>query len=198
MTASSTRDRGAAAVVLAAGAARRFGGAKAAVVVHGRPLVAHAVEAARGAGLAPIVVVVGAAAGEVAPAVPAGDEVQTVVNPAWRSGQASSLRAGLAALGEAADVAVVLLADQPGIEATAIEAVIASVHAGAEAARAVYDDQPSHPVALARRVWPRLAALSGDAGARQLFGELDVADVRVAGRAPPDVDRPADLDRARG
>lgn len=187
----------AAAVVLAAGAGRRFGGAKAAAELGGRPLVAHAVEAARASGIGRVVVVVGAQADVVAAAVPSGADVEVVRNDRWEQGQSTSLAAGLAALGDGVDVAVVLLADQPGIEPAAITGVVARVRGGAEAARVRHDDGPSHPVALARRVWPRLAAVSGDVGARAVFGALDLAEVRVAGPVARDVDTRGDLDAAR-
>lgn len=186
-----------AAVVLAAGGGRRYGGPKAAAMLEGRPLVAHAVQAAVDAGLDRIVVVVGAAAEEVSAAVPRHPGVRIVVNTRWDEGQSTSLRAGLTALADDAEVAVILLADQPRVEPRAITAVVEQVRDGAEAARVVYDDRPSHPVAVARRVWPALRGLTGDAGARQVFDDLDVRVVRLAGPAPLDVDVADDLETLR-
>jgi molybdenum cofactor cytidylyltransferase len=180
-------------VVLAAGRATRFGAPKQLVEVDGLPLVAHAVRTAGAAGLAPVLVVVGHEGDAVAAAALRGGEVQVVENPDHAAGQSTSLRVGLeAAAGTDAEVAVVLLADQPGIDPTLVRAVVAAV-GGAEAARARYDDGPGHPVALARSVWPRAAAVSGDRGARDLLRELEVVEVVVAGAAPRDVDHPADL-----
>jgi molybdenum cofactor cytidylyltransferase len=181
-------------VVLAAGRATRFGAPKQLVEVDGLPLVAHAVRTAVAAGLAPVLVVVGHEGKAVAVAAGRGGTVQAVHNPDHAAGQSTSLRAGLeVAAGTEADVAVVLLADQPGIDPALVRAVVAAVGGGAEAARARYDDGPGHPVALARSVWPRAAAVSGDRGARGLLRELEVAEVVVAGAAPRDVDHPADL-----
>ena len=69
------------AVVLAAGASSRMGRSKPTIEIEGRPLVARAVEAARGAGCGGVAVVVGHDAPAVGDAVPEG--VDLVPNPAW-------------------------------------------------------------------------------------------------------------------
>lgn len=181
-----------AAVVLAAGRATRFGATKQVARVEGRPLVVHAVTAARAAGCEPVLVVVGHDATVVRAAL--DDDVVVVDNPAYADGQSTSLRAGVAAATTTDAVAlVVLLADQPGIPPAAITQVVAAHLAGAEVARARYEDGPGHPIVFARTVWPRLVEVTGDRGARDLLATLDVTDVPVAGRCPPDVDTPADL-----
>lgn len=181
-----------AGVVLAAGSARRFGATKQLVEVAGRPLVRHAVDTAMAAGLAPVVVVVGHDADRVRGALPPGAEV--VDNPAHASGQASSLRAGAAAVAAGdADGLVVLLADQPGIDPGTVAQVAAALEAGHPVVRARYDDRPGHPVGFARGVFAALGEVTGDVGARDLLDELEVHDVVVAGPCPADVDTPDDL-----
>jgi CTP:molybdopterin cytidylyltransferase MocA len=180
--------------VLAAGRATRFGSPKQLAVVDGLPLVAHAVRAAHGAAVAHVLVVVGHEAGAVAAAAATGGPITVVANPDHEQGQSTSLRAGLQAAGRTeARVAVVLLADQPGVAAGTIDAVAAAVGVDVEAAPARHDDGTSHPVAFARRVWERAAAVSGDRGARDLLTDLTVVEVRVPGPAPADVDVPGDL-----
>lgn len=182
------------AVVLAAGEGRRFGATKQLAELDGRPLVAHAVGIAHAAGCARIVTVVGHEASQVAEAARFGGPTEIAVNDDYRSGQASSLRAGIDAAAEGSEpVAVVLLADQPGVPPDAVRAVVAAVQQGATAARTRYDDGPSHPVAFARTVWRRLSQLSGDRGARDLLAELHVAQVEAAGPTPLDVDTPTGL-----
>lgn len=186
------------AVVLAAGSANRFGGTKQLAEVGGRPLVAHAVDTAARAGVGETVVVVGHDHPAVARAAANAGPVTIAVNPDHASGQASSLRVGIEhASRGGAEVAVILLADQPGIRAAAVRAVVAAVTDGAEAARAAYDDGPGHPVAFARPVWPRLLETTGDEGARQLLHQLDVVEVRIRGPRPRDVDTPEDLAELR-
>jgi len=190
------------AIVLAAGSGRRFGGPgqlKQLESVEGRALVVHAVDVARAAGVERVIVVVGPRAEAVA-AVLTDHHVEVVVNPDHASGQASSLAAGLRAADDVEDVAVavVLLADQPYIAPHVVVKVVAAALERGRVSRARYDDGPGHPVALPRDRWGWIAdRVSGDAGVRQLLGELDVVDVPVDGPAPPDVDTPADLDTYR-
>jgi molybdenum cofactor cytidylyltransferase len=180
--------------VLAAGSSTRFGSPKQLAVVDGLPLVAHAVRAAHGAAVADVLVVVGHEAEAVADAAGLGGPVTVVHNLDHAEGQSTSLRAGLHAAGRSgAGVAVVLLADQPGVTADTIRAVTGAVAGDVEAARARHEDGASHPVAFARRVWDRAAAVTGDRGARDLLAQLSVVEVAVPGPAPADVDVPGDL-----
>jgi molybdenum cofactor cytidylyltransferase len=211
-----------AVVVLAAGRGARFGSTKQLAVLRGRPLVAHAVAAAHAAGAARVVVVVGADAERVAAAARSGGEVEVVHNPRHAAGQSTSLAAGIGALIAAGDeddggdirpggghpapeaddrradidIAVLVLADQPGISPGTFRRVVAALAAEPErdAARARYADGPGHPVAFRRSVWPQLRTITGDHGARHLLETLSVVDVEVAAPAPRDVDTPADLD----
>ncbi len=184
-----------AGVVLAAGFGRRFGAAtKQLAQVRGQPLVEHVTRSALAAGLDEVVVVVGHDGVAVASALPEDPRVRHVHNPAYHDGLGTSVAVGLTELGVDVDVAVMLLADQPGVAPTAIRAVRQAVVDGAEIARARYDDGHSHPVALARAVWPLACRPSGDRGARQLFSQPGVVSVPVPGRRPGDVDRPGDLE----
>jgi len=155
-----------AGLVLAAGAGRRYGGPKALVRRDGSLLVERAVATARAAGLAPVLVVVGAAADKVREEADLGDAI-LVNNPDWDSGMGSSLRAGLAAAkGTETSAVVVLLVDMPGITAAAVERVAA--HAGpATLAMGGYGGRRGHPVVIGRDHWDGVAATAtGDTGAR--------------------------------
>lgn len=186
------------AVILAAGAATRFGATKALADLDGRPLVHHVLDTARAAGITRHVLVVGHDGDAVAATVAGAADVEVVDNPDHATGQASSVRAGLAAVQADPDarVAVMLLADQPGITSASIRQVVAALEDGPDAARASYQDRPGHPVALHRRVWSRVVdEVAGDTGARNVLEDLYVAHVLVAGASPPDIDTPDDLDR---
>lgn len=183
------------AVVLAAGTGSRFEGPvhKLLQPLAGRPLVVWAVAAAREAGCAEVVVVEGAVAlGGVLPR-----DVVVVRNPAFATGQASSLRCALdwcLAAGRAA--AVVGLGDQPFVPPAAWRAVAACTAAPIVAAR--YGGRRRNPVRLSRPVWPLLPS-TGDEGARVLMAarpEL-VAEVACEGE-PLDVDTADDLAVAEG
>jgi molybdenum cofactor cytidylyltransferase len=182
------------AIVLAAGAGTRFGGTKQLALVGGEPLVVRVLDVARRAGIDRVLVVVGHDAGAVAAAV--GDRAEIVVNPDHARGQSTSLIAGIDAAADTdAEVAVILLADQPDVDPALVRAV-ATVAADAEAARTRYLDGPGHPVALHRAVWERVReSVSGDAGARQVLEDLDLVELEVPRPAPVDVDARDDLGR---
>ncbi|MEV0495200.1 nucleotidyltransferase family protein [Streptomyces atratus] len=157
-----------AGLLLAAGGGRRLGGRPKALLEHrGRPLVEHALRMLREGGCAPVHVVLGAAADEVrARADLSGCAV--TVNPQWREGMGSSLRAGLGALsGTKADAALVLLVDQPGIGAQAVARVRSAYRSRVTLAAASYDGERGHPVLFGADRWADIAAGAvGDQGAR--------------------------------
>ena len=183
-----------AGIVLAGGASSRFGATKQVAILRGEPLAQHAIDALAGAGIADIVVVLGhdADAVEAALALPAG--ARTVVNPRWTEGQASSLGIGLGAAADS-DAVVVLLADQPGITAGHVRALVDAYRADpAPIVRLRFDDAPG-PALLAAEVYADAMELEGDTGARALIARRPdaVREVRVPGPAPRDVDTAEDL-----
>jgi molybdenum cofactor cytidylyltransferase len=183
------------AIVLAAGSGSRFGGTKQLAPHDGRPLVRHAVDAAREAGIERIVVVVGHDADAVAGA--AGEGVRIARNRRFADGQSTSLVTGIDALGDDVDAALVLLADQPGVTAAMLRQLVAAAASSPEpVVRLRFVDAPG-PVVLRRSVWDDLRRLEGDVGARAFIDRHpeSVRDVFVATPAPPDVDTPDDLDR---
>jgi molybdenum cofactor cytidylyltransferase len=184
------------AIVLAAGSSRRMGRPKQLLPLAGRPLLQHVLDAAAGAAIAEIVLVLGHEADAVRRAVRLPPHARIVVNAAHAAGQSTSLACGLAAAGDDAAAAVVLLGDQPQVTSALIDVVVAAFQSGtAPAVRPVWRDaggaeRPGHPVVLARRVWPAVAALTGDHGARALFATHPewVCALPMAGDPPDDVD----------
>jgi CTP:molybdopterin cytidylyltransferase MocA len=187
-----------AAIVLAAGAGSRFGGGKLLARLDGRPIVAHVVDAARAAGLDPIVVVV----------PPTGElddldlgAVRRVRNETPQEGLSSSVRVGLREVDVEPDVtaAVILPGDQPRVRATTIAALLDAMDETADtpfvAARHL-DDRSPNPVLARRSVWRLADELAGDRG----FGPVLAAHpelvrwIEIPGENP-DVDTRADLAR---
>lgn len=186
-----------AGLVLAGGAGRRFGGAKALAELDGERLVDRAVRTVGDGGADPVYVVAGAISFEVPGAV-------VVDNPDWPEGMGSSLRAGLAALTELPpDVvaALVVLVDQPGLTPDAVARLVAAVPGPAAVAAASYRGRQGHPVVLGRSHWPAVARTAiGDVGARAFLRDsaglvelVECADVAT----DADVDAPAQLDTFR-
>jgi molybdenum cofactor cytidylyltransferase len=190
-----------AGVILAAGRARRFAGQAKPLLPYGANTILETVTcAASNAGLDPILVVIGHHGDRVKRRLRESG-VTTVHNPDFDRGQATSLAVGVQAIARdtAVTAAAILLADEPGIQSSVIRSVIDSWRASdVAAARAVYKDRPGHPVVLARSLFPALAELEGDEGARSLLRRLEatVLELAIDGHAPIDVDGPAEYRRA--
>ena len=188
-----------AGLLLAAGSGRRFGGPKALAVLGGRLLVERGVDLLRAGGCRPVVVVLGAAAADVAARAELAGAVP-VENPDWPAGLAGSLRVGLAALPPEPAAVVVTLVDQPFLGPDSVRRLLAAHAAGAVDCVATYRDRPGHPVLLDRRSWPSVArSAHGDRGAREHLRRHPERVTRVpcdgTGR-PDDVDTPTALRRA--
>lgn len=190
---------GVAGLVLAAGAGTRFGRPKPLVSVGGRSLLERAVGVLVAGGCRrPICVVLGTVFHETLPMVA---DMLVTWNPAWRRGLASSVRHGLDHLETDADVvaAVIVLVDQPGIQAMAVERVIAAHEDGAVVAAATYDRRRGHPVLLDRTTWPEVRTLAiGDVGARAFTAahpEIVTEVVCDDAGTTDDIDTKADLAR---
>ena len=185
-----------AAVVLAAGAASRFGGGKLLARIDGRPVLGHVLDRLGDTSLTRIVLVLGDDADAIAAAIDLHG-VQPVRNPDPGQGLASSLRIGIAALPDDVDAALVVLGDQPLLDPTVVEALLA---AGVDpatpfAAPRYTADEGRNPVLVHRSAFERIAGLTGDRGLGPLLAEQPdlVRDVPVDRPANPDIDTPTDL-----
>lgn len=192
---------GVTAVVLAAGAGRRFGGGKLLAEVGGRPLIQHVLLNLAEAPVGETIAVVGAEAARVREVCePFG--VRIVENPEWAAGQSTSVRAGILACGSGVKAAVVLLGDQPFVGAAAVEKLVDAFEDGASVAVATYGERRRNPVLFSREVWPvLLEELSGDEGARSVLRRHPeiVVEVPCDGVAEPtDVDTREDLENLGG
>ncbi len=182
-----------AGIVLAAGAGRRFGGAKQLASLDGRPLLAHVL--ANASALDPLIVVLGAHAEAIRAAVDLAG-VEAVECADWAEGQSASLRAGVAAAGPV-DAAVVLLGDMPFVTPEVIAGALDQLTARHDAVRTLYAGRPGHPVVLGRRVLEQVATLTGDVGARDLLRSFRVREWEAGQLCDPtDIDTPEQLDAA--
>ncbi|MFR9722067.1 NTP transferase domain-containing protein [Streptomyces sp. MS19] len=186
-----------AGLLLAAGGGRRLGGRpKALLSLDGRLFVERAADALRAAGCAPVHVVTGAAAAEVAGRADLPGCV-LVPNPRWAEGMGSSLRAGLASLPPGTTAALVTLVDQPRVGAAAMARVLAAHRSEHTLAAAAYGGQRGHPVLIGAAHFAGVArSARGDRGARAYLAAREAAVVRVECgdiAAPDDIDEPGDL-----
>ena len=176
-----------AGVLLAAGAGRRMGGPKALVrsAPHGPTLLETALDRLRAAGLDHVVVVVGAAADQVAPLAEAGG-ADVVRAGDWDEGMGASLRAGLGhlmATAPGAQAALVTLVDLLDVGPDVHRRVLAEACGRPAAAlvRATYAGRPGHPVLLGRDHWPEVVdSARGDRGARRYLATRAVRGVECS------------------
>jgi len=184
------------AIVLAAGRSTRMGSAnKLLADVDGLPVVAHVVDAIAAAGLPPPVVVLGHMADAVRAAL-GGRAAIYVAAPDFAEGMSRSLRAGLAAAPAAWRGAIVALGDMPAVDPATYAALVATLLDYIPAVVPTWHGRRGNPVGWARTHWPRLAAVSGDAGGKALLSDLDHLVVEVAVDDPgilADVDTPEAL-----
>lgn len=168
------------AIVLAAGAGRRFGGGKLLASWHGAPLLHAALRSAAAAPVNAVTVVLGAdgdAIGRAACDFASPRPLRLVEAADWSLGLSASLRAGIEALPPDTRAAFVFLADMPLIPAGVLGPLAAAVLAGSPAAAPVFDGQRGHPVVLGRALLARIDELSGDTGARRLLADVEVFEV---------------------
>ncbi|GEP36451.1 molybdopterin-guanine dinucleotide biosynthesis protein MobA [Nocardioides psychrotolerans] len=162
-------------VLLAAGAGSRMGMPKA--LVHdedGGPWVARGVQSLIDGGCDRVTVVLGACADEAVRLLD-GLGVDVVIASDWADGMSASLRAGLRALPEDGEAAMVLLVDLPDVTADVVRRVVAAGTDRADLRRAAYDGRPGHPVLIGREHWAGvLAEASGDEGARSYLAAHEV------------------------
>ena len=154
------------AIVLAAGSSRRFGAAnKLLTPLDGRPLLAHALVAARHAPVAWILVVTGADRTRVAAVVRRTLPRARIVHARkHREGIAASLAAALAALPSRVDEALVFLGDMPRIPPGLAWRLLRRRGGSGPSVRPMVNRQPAHPVLLARGDFAAAAGLTGDRG----------------------------------
>jgi molybdenum cofactor cytidylyltransferase len=190
-------------VVLVAGESTRLdlGYPKQLLDVDGRSMARVSVEAAVASSLDRVVAVIGRAAGDVGASL-ADSGAAVVLNPDYRTGNLSSLLAGVDAAGEL-DAVMVLLGDMPEVDAAVIDAVAAAWRTDRPwAAYTVFaDGRPNHPFVLSAAA---IGMVRGAGGPKPLWRLLvtdpprPVAAVDIARPAPIDVDTAADYDELLG
>lgn len=187
-----------AALVLAAGAGSRFGGGKLLAPLAGKPLLQHVLDRVAEVEVAETVVVLGSDADAVERSITWRTE-RRIVNPDPARGLSSSLQLGMAALDPTTDAVLILLGDQPLVEAGTMRALLAAPRGGGRPVSVpVYaDDAGRNPVLLLPPAFDLVREARGDHGLGPVLAAHPdlVHDVPIAG-SNPDVDTPADLVKA--
>ncbi len=147
-----------------------------------------------------LVIVLGAHAEKIRPAVPIDSRVVTVLNSDFHLGQLSSLQAGLKEISSRASAAIIQLADHPMVLRSTYGAVADLYrHSRAPIVIARYRGKRGHPVIFDRSMFAQLAAAPAEQGARFVVNansaRVVYSDVDDSG-VVLDLDTPEDLARA--
>lgn len=187
------------AIVLAAGASRRFGRSpKLLAPLHGKPLLAHALMPLAAAGVRTVVLVTGASRSRVARVArlhaPASLRLRIVCNTRYRHGMASSMQRGLGALPSHCDAALICLGDMPAIDARLLRRLRTAWQPGLDCVRPVHAGIAGHPVLISRNLFTPIQALDGDQGARSVLAQVSPARrrlIKADANSVADIDTPA-------
>ncbi len=189
------------AVVLAAGGSTRMGRPKALVVLpDGSRALDRIVAACRDGGCGPVLVVTGSDAEAVGAAARAAGAVE-VENPSWARGRSTSVKAALPHLPPGAPGILLFPVDHPLVEAPVVDALLraAAANPGASVLVPVHGGRRGHPVLLAARILPEVAALGDDEPLRNVVRRAGSGVVEVPVESDAihrNLDRPGDLGRA--
>jgi molybdenum cofactor cytidylyltransferase len=187
-------------ILLAAGESRRMGFfPKPLLKIGDETYLAHLAAAILPA-VDRLIIVIGAHAARVRPAVPADPRITIVDNPDFARGQLSSLKRGLTAVTPAARAALVHLIDHPKVApATFREVVEAFPHGQRAIVIARYQGRRGHPVVFSRSVFAELLRAPEEQGAKVVVN-VDPARVGYVDTNDPgvllDLDTPDDVARA--
>jgi molybdenum cofactor cytidylyltransferase len=186
-------------ILLAAGESRRMGSPKALLSYQGQTFIERICTAFLSAGVDELVVVLGAHADALRPALPSHPALRTVVNARYFQGQLSSLMVGIGALSPDSEAAVVNLVDHPLVSSATIKALIDSFRASPlPILIASHQGRRGHPVLFSSQVYGEILAAPLDQGAKVVVRK-NPSRVREVQLDDPgilaDIDTPEDYKR---
>lgn len=174
-----------AAILLAAGTSSRLGTPKQLLLHNGQPLLTVVVQNLLQSSVDQVVVVLGYRSAEMM-RVLEGYPVIKVMNNDYRSGQSSSLKAGLAALDNSVKGALFALGDQPFVRPATIDLLVETYRATGGIVAPLYQGQRGNPVLFDALFFSEIQSLEGDIGAREVIQRyakslhgVDVSDAGV-------------------
>jgi molybdenum cofactor cytidylyltransferase len=160
------------AVILAAGGSSRFGQPKQLLPFRGKTLVRIIIDAAREAGCSPVVIVVGSDGEKIHPELAHANVIE-VRNTKWQRGIGSSIRSGVQALTDHApdvEAILLLLCDQPAVNAPLIERLIATHEATRkDIVASSYAGTVGVPALFDRSLFKELLSPGDESGAKSII-----------------------------
>lgn len=189
-----------AAIVLAAGRARRFGGAdKLTAEIGGVPVLRWTVQALIAAGIGDVLVVTGPD-DDARRAAVADLSVAFAINPQPDQGQGCSIACGIAALRDRSDGVLIVPGDMPAVGAALVADLVAAFRGqgGTRIVFATVEGAQRPPVLWPGDLLGELAGLTGDSGGRSVITRYPFRAAPQAVAASEawrldDIDTPDDL-----
>jgi len=185
-------------ILLAAGSSSRLGEPKQNLLYEGQPLLQRAIQTALASACEPVLVILGSNA----EAFQSGLNdlpVQTIFNPDWHEGMASSIRQGISALNEMApdlDGAILMVCDQPFVTTALLDDLVEQKRLHGHGIIACsYQETLGTPALFDKQFFPELLALQGQEGAKKLlFQHAEVVTPIDFPLGTFDIDTPQDYE----
>lgn len=177
---------GISAILTSAGESTRMGQLKPLLKWRGTTLVEYQLHSLLDAGVSEVVVVLGHRGREVQPYIREPGAI-AVMNPDYRMGKTTSVKAGLRGIDPTADAVLLLAVDQPRTEAIVRTVIDAHTRAGALITSPRYQGHGGHPLVFSASLKGELQRISEDRqGIREVFqahrdevNELEIDDPMI-------------------
>ena len=162
-------------ILLAAGRSSRLGSPKQLLTYKGKSLLRHAVDAALGSEMTPLIVVLGAHSELLKKELESEKGVQVIINKGWEEGMASSIRCGVNAAMQTSpstDGLIIMVCDQPFVSPALLKRLVDTQHqTGLPVVASGYHSSLGVPALFYKTFFETLLELEGDTGARKLLKE---------------------------
>ncbi|MDA9296252.1 nucleotidyltransferase family protein [Porticoccaceae bacterium] len=176
-------------LVLAAGAASRFGSAKQLLNYRGRSLVQHCIDKANRLCPGRVFVVLGANQELIEPLI---SDAKIIRNHDWQQGLGVSIAAGIDNIDPQSDGLLILLADQVSLTTDELNLLLDAFD-GSNTVAAQYAGRRGVPAIFPPSLYAELKALSGDSGAKALLqrSDINITEIHLPSGVM-DIDTPED------
>ena len=176
-------------LILAAGAASRFGSAKQLLNYRGRSLVQHCIDKANRLCPGRVFVVLGANQELIEPLI---SDAKIIRNHDWQHGLGVSIAAGIDNIDPQSDGLLILLADQVSLTTDELNLLLDAFD-GSNTVAAQYAGRRGVPAIFPPSLYAELKALSGDSGAKALLqrSDINITEIDLPSGAM-DIDTPED------
>jgi molybdenum cofactor cytidylyltransferase len=191
-----------AGIILAAGAATRFGQPKQLLRLKDKYLIERVLDAALNSRLGRVVLVLGFAHQKIQKALGKKlrhAKLQIEVNPHYQKGQGHSLQVGLSSVINTFPAVMFLLADQPLVDAATINCLLDKFwSADKDIGVPTFHGKRGNPSIFSQKFYQHIMKIKGDIGARQIINAHPERVLEIEIKNPllfSDVDTPEDFEK---